>query len=88
MHYVYVLRSTDSKDIYIGYSSNLRNRLKSHNKAGNTSTKNHAWILAYYEAYQSEIEARDRERKLKQYGKSLAMLKRRISKSLDTKGAG
>ena len=77
MHYVYVLRDPNSKAIYIGFSSNLRQRIEQH--------KNHehpGWDLVYYEAYRDESEARMRERKLKQYGAALGHLKARIKRSL------
>ena len=89
MYYVYLLRSIDSHHHYIGFTTDVKRRLEQHNTHQNISTKNHQWRVAYYEAYASEIDARDRERKLKQYGKSLSMLKKRLDNSLrDPKGAG
>ena len=89
MFYVYLLCSINSDDIYIGFTTNLERRLSEHNAGKNVSTKKHQWRMAYYEAYASESDARDRETKLKQYGKSLAMLKKRLSESLkNLKGAG
>ena len=89
MYYVYLLKSLDSDDIYLGYSQDVQRRLDEHNARGNASTKHHQWQLVYYEAYASEFDARDRERRLKQYGKSLSMLKKRLENSIrDSKGAG
>ena len=85
---MYIIKSFKTDEIYIGYSSNLKKRLLAHNENRNASTRNRSWRLVYYEAYLDEHDARDREKKLKHYGKSLAMLKKRIEKSLSTKGAG
>ena len=41
------------------------------------------WKLIYYEAYVSESDARERERKLKQYGAGRGHLKKRIEKSIE-----
>ena len=47
-------------------------------------TKEHiGWKLVYYEAYVSESDARERERKLKQYGAGRGHLKKRIDKSIE-----
>ena len=89
MFYVYYLQSLDSDDSYIGFTANLERRLEEHNHQGNVSTKHHQWRVVYFEAYLSEHDARAREKQLKQYGKSLAMLKKRLLCSLrDPKGAG
>ncbi len=73
MYYVY-LQLDDHGKIYIGYTNNLNRRLSEH-KSGKVYTtkrmKNPK--LFYYEAYQKEIDAKVRERKLKQYG-SLIMV--------------
>ena len=80
--YVYILANRRTKRLYIGFSLNLRQRVASHQK------RDPDWQLAYYEAYASEAEARQRERDLKKYGSALGHLKRRIGKSLDLKWAG
>ena len=80
--YVYVLANTRTKRPYIGFSRNLRQRVASHKRY------DPAWELAYYEAYASDLEARKRERDLKQYGSAWGHLKRRIHQSLDLKWAG
>ena len=89
MFHVYILKSTDSNDLYIGFTSDIQKRLLVHNQGKNTSTKLHQWILVYSESFLAEADARKRERMLKQYGKSLGMLKKRISGSLKgSKSAG
>jgi predicted GIY-YIG superfamily endonuclease len=80
--YVYILANRRTKRLYIGLSLNLRQRVASHQKCDAD------WQLAYYEAYSSEAEARQRERDLKKYGSALGHLKKRIKTSLDLKWAG
>ena len=83
MHYVYILKSMKFNEIYIGYTSDLRNRFKEHNEGKSQSTKRYMpWKLVYYEAYSTEDDARNRKFQLKQYGQTLAQLKRRIKASL------
>ena len=77
MHYVYVLKKPKSEAIYIGFSSNLQQRIAQHQSSGHPG-----WELVYYEAYRDERDARLRERKLKQYGASLGHLKTRIKRGL------
>ena len=82
MHYVYVIVS-DNKRPYIGYSSDLRRRLEEHNTGKNASTRGSQWKLVYYEAFCSEEDARMREKKLKQDGRSRRFLYERIQKSFE-----
>lgn len=70
MHYVYILKYRNKW--YIGYTSDLVQRYKQHKRKI-------PWELIYYEAYQREAVARDRERKLKHYGSAWRALKKRIS---------
>jgi len=76
MFYTYCLQHRIIKELYYGYTDDLKRRLKEHKK----EDKN--WELIYYEAYRSESDARRRERMLKKYGQSRAHLKRRIKDSL------
>ena len=74
MYYVYLIRK--SGKFYIGYTENLRRRLLEHRISG----KN----LIYCEAYKSEEDARERERKLKQRGQAVRRLKQRLTRSIRT----
>lgn len=66
MFYVYVLKSKLNGDIYVGFTKDLRNRLKLHNSKRVKSTKGYvSWILIYYEAYASKSDAIRREKELK-----------------------
>ncbi len=75
MYYVYVLKNKKTQDLYYGYSNNLKRRMTEHQAKG-------LWELKYYEAYMSEADARDRERRLKHYAQALTALKQRIKRSL------
>lgn len=71
MYYVYVIKFKRNNQLYIGYTKDLRQRVKQHQKEGDLT-------LTYYEAYQLEKLARTRERKLKYYGSAWRGLKKRL----------
>lgn len=65
-YYVYVLQNTKNfNNLYTGFSENLRERVKEHNRGQNTSTKNKRWKLIYYESYLNKTDALGREKFLK-----------------------
>ena len=65
-YYVYVLQSEKNQDLYVGYTSDLKARLKRHNDGFNVSTKPYRpWQLIHYEAYCNENDAKRREKYLK-----------------------
>ena len=76
MKKVYILKNKETGELYYGYTNNLERRLSEHNK------KKDCWEVIYYEAYKSEIDARTRERRLKQYAQALTALKSRLKNSL------
>lgn len=83
MFYVYLLKSVKNASIYIGYTQDLKKRLELHNKAKIYSTKlGKPWELIYYEAYKIKEDATNREKMLKQDGRSRTWLKKRVNKSL------
>ena len=83
MYYVYILKSEKDGNIYTGSSSNLRLRIQQHNNGKVVSTKSRRPLkLLYYEAYYSEIDARNREKYLKNGGKAKTELKLQIKESL------
>jgi len=83
MYYVYVLKSTVTGTLYIGYTNDIKKRLVKHNTNRSFSTKNKGpWILVYSEQYRSKEDAKIREHRLKYYGQALNELKKRISGSL------
>ncbi|MDD4784207.1 MAG: GIY-YIG nuclease family protein [Candidatus Paceibacterota bacterium] len=84
MYYVYILKSIKDNTHYIGFTNNLINRLKLHNKKKVLSTKlKTPYKIVYYEAYASRDEAKLREHNLKLRAQALNALKRRIKKSLE-----
>ena len=56
--------------------------MEEHNRGENRSTRGRKWELVYYEAYRDESDARERERKLKQRGRSRQILYERIKRSM------
>ncbi|HPW34420.1 MAG TPA: GIY-YIG nuclease family protein [Candidatus Paceibacterota bacterium] len=62
MYFVYVLKSKKDRNLYIGYSSNLKKRLKSHMNGLVLSTKNRRPLqLIYCEIYIDIKDAKGRE---------------------------
>jgi len=65
-HYVYILQSKKNRNLYVGYTSNLRRRLEKHNRGVNFSTEPYVpWELIHYEAYRNEKDVKRREKYLK-----------------------
>jgi putative endonuclease len=61
-HYVYILRSLKDGLFYIGYSEDLKTRVKDHNQGKNVSTKNRRPLeLIFYEAFPNKFDALRRE---------------------------
>ncbi|HDZ54660.1 MAG TPA: GIY-YIG nuclease family protein [Candidatus Nealsonbacteria bacterium] len=71
MYYVYILQRKRNSHFYIGYTNNLKKRVKQHQRKDQSR-------LIYYEAYLSEKIARIRERRLKHYGSAWRALRKRI----------
>ena len=67
MFTVYVLYSKSHQKIYIGYTSNLEERLISHNVLGTKgyTLKYRPWELIYSEVYEDKASAMKREKQLK-----------------------
>ena len=83
MYYVYVMQSCKTKDLYFGFTTDLKERLIAHNRGNNISTKyGIPWEIVFCEGYRSEKDARIREKKLKHYGNSRTHIKNRIKNSL------
>ncbi|MFH1827161.1 MAG: GIY-YIG nuclease family protein [bacterium] len=65
MYYVYILKLSN-RLYYVGYSSNLKNRIKAHKEGSISSTKNlRPLILVYYSAFTNQRKAVKFERCLK-----------------------
>ena len=66
MHFVYILESEVTRTWYIGYTTDIQNRLEAHNQSRNISTAHGGpWKLIYYEAYLKKMDAIGREKFLK-----------------------
>lgn len=66
MYYVYILFSEKDKQLYTGFTPDLKQRVEKHNNGYVAATKHRLPIkLIYYEAYISEQDARKREIYLK-----------------------
>ena len=65
-YYTYILESLKDNSLYIGYTSNLKNRFKSHNSGKNKSTKPHIpYKLIHFEGFLNRVDAKRREIYLK-----------------------
>jgi len=79
-YYVYLLKSTQTRKVYIGCTGDLRKRLKEHINGKVFSTKKMLPVeLLYYEAYKSEAIAYKREKTLKAYGNSFVKILTRLN---------
>ena len=83
MYYVYVLLSEKDNEFYIGFTENLKGRLKEHQNGKVLSTKYRRPLkLIYYEACSNEFDAMKREKYFKTgYGRHF--LKNRLENFLE-----
>ena len=66
MFYVYLLHSAKDDGFYIGFSTNLRSRLRQHQNGESFATSHRGpWKLVYYETYTEREDAEGREKFLK-----------------------
>lgn len=78
-YYVYFLRSSkDSSKFYIGYTTNLKERLKKHNSGGSHHTKkDKPWKLVTFVGFDSKEKAISFEKYVK-VGSGNAFAKKRF----------
>lgn len=82
MYYVYILYSNKLGKKCIGFTSNLKRRLKEHNSSTVKFTaKGIPWRLIYYEAFRNKKDAQEEERFLKS-GKGRERLKYLLRNSM------
>lgn len=69
MYYVYLIRSLiNPRRIYVGYTTNLKERLKDHNAGNSISTaKLCPWHLIIYLAFEGMSKAKSFEKYLKSH---------------------
>lgn len=79
MYYVYLIRSESFPDqTYIGFTTDLDERLLKHNQHSSLHTKKYApWRLVSYVAFDSKKKALDFEKYIK-VGSGYAFAKRRL----------
>lgn len=79
MYYVYLLKSIkDSSKTYIGFTTNIEQRLETHNSGGSIHTRQYRpWKLITYIAFDSEEKAVEFEKYIKT-GSGHAFAKRRL----------
>ena len=67
MYWVYVLYSQEHNKIYVGYTSDLENRMRSHNQLAmkGWTVKFRPWSLVHSESVASKTVALKREKELK-----------------------
>ena len=68
MFSVYIIYSEKLNKFYIGYSSNVQERLRKHNRRSKGfSFLGRPWVLVYTESFDNKKDAMDRERQLKNW---------------------
>lgn len=66
MYYVYILKSLKNNEKYIGYSTNLKERLKQHNRKQSNYTSYHGpYKIIWYSAFIDKEKAQNFEKYLK-----------------------
>lgn len=80
---VYLLRNEYGK-WYIGYTTNLKRRIRDHNSHKNISTRIGKWSLIYAEYYLDKMDAIGREKFLKS-GSGYKFLKKQLANYLTRK---
>ena len=85
-YYTYILYSLKDKGLYIGYTTNLKNRFTTHTQGGVISTKDRRPLkLIHYEYFVNKEDAKARERFLKSgFGRS--QMKKMLGRTLKLLG--
>ncbi len=75
-----MLKSVGKKPVtYVGYTNNLKNRIKMHNSnKGAKFTKGRKWLLIYKENFKSKSEAIQREYRIKKNRKIRSEIKKKF----------
>lgn len=86
MYFVYVIQNTETKETYLGFTSDIKRRLKEHNSYCYSSKayshrKNGSWELVYAELFRSKKDAVRREMKLKKNRRGKQELFKRLEQS-------
>ena len=74
--YMIISKHNDKTVSYVGYTNNIRNRIKLHNTSkGAKFTKGKQWKLIYSKKYQNKVDAMKNEYKLKKNYKLRSKIK-------------
>jgi predicted GIY-YIG superfamily endonuclease len=77
MYYVYVIKSKIDDRLYVGFSNELKQRIKSHNAGQSIYTaKYKPWKLIFYAAFENEKSAKEFEKYLKSHSGRAFIYKR------------
>jgi putative endonuclease len=80
-YFVYLLITKNNRQTisYVGFTSNLKNRIKLHNNGkGAKFTRGRKWILAYKKCYKTKSEALKNEYLLKKNYKKRSNIKKKF----------
>jgi putative endonuclease len=82
-YYTYLLKNQEDKSWYIGFTSDLKQRIKDHQsgKGGRTTRLKNNWELIYFEGYLDKKDAIGREEFLKS-GSGRKFLKKQLTNYL------
>jgi putative endonuclease len=81
---VYILYSTTYQKTYVGFTSDLIMRMKSHNIFGKDSTRHYRpWIVIHVEFFEDKVSAMKREKYYKS-GRGLYAKKEIVAQWLNT----
>jgi putative endonuclease len=80
MYYVYIIKSISSPNrIYVGYTTNIEQRLENHNAGGSFSTADFCpWKLVTYLVFDDIKKAKDFENYLKSHSGRIFTKKRLV----------
>ncbi len=82
-HFVYLIISFGNKRLtsYVGYTKNIKNRLKLHNSSkGAKFTRGRKWKIIYKKSYNTKSEAMKNEHLLKKNRKKRFEIKKKYQK--------
>ena len=84
MYILYLIQNDVTLEKYFGVTTDLKQRIKTHNANGSkfTTRKHGKWVLIYAEAYRSKDDAYAREKRIKSHGSGKIELIKRLSDSL------
>ena len=82
VYYVYLIATKNKQKIisYVGYTNNIKNRVKLHNSSkGAKFTRGRIWKLIYLKKYRSKVKAMKEEYKLKKDFKLRNLIKEKFN---------